>query len=74
MFNHGRVGVFPHFLSAQNVVHLFTREVGVGGYLFCDWEFVDAGVAHPFAEPGSRWRWAGWTTRGRTILPSGSKR
>ena len=55
MLTRGRVGVFPHFLFAQNVVHLFTRGVGVGCYLLCDWEFIGVGVAHPFVEPGPRW-------------------
>ena len=49
----GRVGMFPHFLSAQNVVSSFTREAGTGGHLFRDWEFVGAGVARPFVEPGA---------------------
>jgi hypothetical protein len=47
-----RIGVFPHFLSAQNVVNSFTSEAGAGGHLFRDWEFVGAGVARPFVEPG----------------------
>ena len=44
--------MFPHFLSAKNVVDLFTFEAGAGGHLFCDWEFVGAGVARPFVESG----------------------
>ena len=47
----GRVCMFPHFLSAQNVVDLFAIEAGAGGHLFRDWEFVGAGVARPFVEP-----------------------
>ena len=47
-----RVGVFPHFFSAKDVVHLFTFEAGAGGHLFCDWEFIRAGVACPFVKPG----------------------
>ena len=45
------VGVFPHFLPTQNVVRLFACEAGAGGHMFCDWEFVGAGVARPFVEP-----------------------
>lgn len=48
----GRVGVFPHFLPAENVVDLFTFEAGARSHLLCDWEFVGAGVARPFVEPG----------------------
>ena len=47
--NHGKRGTET---PPQHVADLFTFEPGARSHLFCNWEFVGAGIACPFIEPG----------------------